>query len=122
MNRVSVFLLCLFGALLIVGAIAGAGLSSGVIPLSRGRDSARPPCKRLPDRKSVVDAVASREDLVARIRSVGPGVKVDVATPCEGQPDKAIVSIKYTTDAEWEGVNTILRQEGFGVALELVSK
>jgi hypothetical protein len=66
--------------------------------------------------------VASHEDLVTRIRSVGPGVTVDVATPCDGQPERAIVSIKYTTEAEWKGVDAILGQEGFGVAVELVSK
>jgi len=118
LNRVSVFLVCLFGTLLIVGA----GVVSGVIPLSRGHDSARPPCEQLPNRKSVVDAVASHQDLVTRVRKVGPGVKVDVATPCEGQPDRAIVSITYTTETEWKGVDAVLRQEGFGVAVELVSK
>jgi hypothetical protein len=118
LNRVKVLLLCLFGALLIVGA----GVAFGVAPLSGGRESARPPCEQLPDRKAVADAVASHEDLVARVENVGSGVKVDVATPCEGQPDKAIVRIEYTTDAEWEGVNAILqREDGFGVPVELVS-
>ena len=117
MKSVGVFVACLFGMLVIVGA----GLGSGVIPLSRGHDSARPPCEQLPNRQSVVDAVASHEDLVTRIQHVGPGVKVDVATPCDGQPDRAIVSIKYTTETEWKGVDAILRQEGFGVAVEVVS-
>jgi hypothetical protein len=113
-----VFVLCLFGMLL----IAGAGVVFGVIPLSRGGDSARPPCEQLPDRQTVADAVASHEDLVTRIRDVGPGVTVDVATPCEGQPDRAIVRITYETDDEREGVDAILRQEdGFGAPVELVS-
>lgn len=92
-----------------------------MIPLRRGHDSARPPCEQLPDRQAVVDAVASHEALVARIHEVGPGVKVDVATPCSGQPDRAIVTITYATDAEWKGVDSIIRDEGFGVAVELVS-
>lgn len=116
MNPVRVILLCLFG----VVVIAGAGVMSGVIPLSRGNDSARPPCEQLPNRKSVVDAVASHEDLVTRIQNVGSGVKVEAATPCKGQPDRAIVRIKYTTDTERKGVDAILREEGFGVAAELV--
>ena len=116
MNRVKVFSLCLLGVLL----IAGASVTLGVAPLSRGHNSARPPCEQLPDRKSVVDAVASHKGLVTRIQKVGPGVKVDVATPCEGQPGRALVRIKYTTDTEWKGVDAILQQDGFGVPAELV--
>lgn len=90
--------------------------------LAGGRDSARPPCEQLPNKKSVADAVASHEELASRIRNVGPGVEIAVATPCEGQPDRAIVRIGYSTDTEWESVNTILRRtEGFGVPVELVS-
>ena len=122
MNRVSVFLLCLFGLCLFgTFLIVGAGAGAGVIPLLRGHDSAHPPCEQLPNRKSVVDAMASHDDLVTRIQSVGPGVKVNVATPCEGQPDRAIVSITYTTDTERKGVEAILQQEWFGVPVELVS-
>lgn len=110
-------LICVLGVLL----IAGAGLATGVVPLSGGRDSARPPCEKLPDKESVEEAVASHEDLVTRIEDVGSGVNVGVATPCEGQPDKAIISIEYETDDEWEGVNDVLMQaEGFGVPVELV--
>lgn len=109
--------MCLFGVLLIVGA----GVAFGLAPMLGGRDSARPPCGQLPDRKSVVDAIASHEDLAGRIQKAGPGVKVAVATPCEGQPDRAIVRIRYTTDTEREGVDAVLRQEGFGVPAELVS-
>lgn len=118
MNRVRVLLICLAAAVL----TAGAGFVFGVIPLTRGQDSARPPCAQLPDRRSVVDAVAAHEDLATRMRQVGPGVQVTVASPCANQPDRALVSIKYTTDAEREGVAAILQHEGFGVAAELVKK
>lgn len=112
------FLLCLSGVLLIVGA----GVVVGAIPLSGGRDSSRPPCEQLPDRELVADAVASHEDLVARIEDVGSGVNVGVATPCEGQPERAIVRIEYETNIEWEGVDSILQQsDGFGAPVELVS-
>lgn len=112
------FLLGLLGVLL----MAGAGVATGVVPLSGSGDSARPPCEQLPGIKSVEDAVASHEDLVTRIRDVGTGVDVAVATPCQDQPNKAIVRINYTTDAEREGVDAILRQEdGFGAPVELVS-
>lgn len=120
MKRANVFLLCLFGALLIVGAGVLLGFTPGLAQFLRGRDSARPPCGQLPDRKSVVDAVASHEDLVIRVTNVGPGVEVGVATPCEDQPDRAIVRIKYATGAERKGVDAILRQEGFGAPAELV--
>lgn len=117
MSGLRLFSVCLVAVVLIVGA----GLVSGAVPLPRARDYARPPCEQLPNRQSVVDALASHEALVARIQGVGPGVKVDIATPCEGQPDRAIVRITYATDTEWEGVHSILREEGFGVAAELVS-
>ena len=98
------------------------GFAPGLEQLSGGRDSARPPCERLPDKNSVTNAVASHKDLVGQIREVGPGVDVGVATPCDDQPDRAIVRVTYTTDAEWEDVNAILgREEGFGVPVELVS-
>jgi len=116
--RVRVLLACLFVAALTVGA----GFIFGVIPLTRGQDSARPPCAQLPNRQAVVDAVAAHEDLATRMRQVGPGVQVAVASPCAGQPDQALVSIKYTTDAERVGVAAILQHEGFGVAAELVKK
>lgn len=117
MKGVHVFLLCLLAVLLVVGT----GLLTGVVPLPRGRDSARPPCEQLPDRQTAVDAVASHEDVVTRIENVGPGVKVNVATPCDDQTDRAIVRITYSSDDEWRGVNAILTQEGFGVEVELVS-
>ncbi len=117
MKGLLVFLFCV----LAVALVMATGLLTGVVPLPKGRDSARPPCEQLPDRQTVVDAVASHRELVTRIENVGPGVKVDVATTCEGQPNRAIVWITYTTDAEWEGVHAILTQEGFGVEAQLVS-
>jgi hypothetical protein len=111
----------ILAALVVVLLIAGAGLLSGVDPFPLGRDSERPPCDQLPDRQTVADALASHQDLATRIRAVGPGVTVEVATPCDDQPDRAILRITYGTDDEWEGVDAILTQEGFGVAVELVS-
>lgn len=118
MNRAKVLLLCLLGVLLIVGA----GVALGAGPLSGSGDSARPPCEQLPDKESVEEAVASHEDLATRIQDVGPGVEVEVVTPCRDQLNKAIVRIRYTTDTEWEDINTILqREDGFGAPVELVS-
>jgi hypothetical protein len=113
-----VFLLCVLGV--VVLAIFGAGMFSSVNPLYRGRDSARPPCEQLPDQQAVADALATHQDLARRIQEVGPGVTVEVATPCEDQPERAILRITYATDDEWEGVDAILREESFGVAVEVV--
>jgi hypothetical protein len=110
-------------AVLVLGAIllAGGAVAAGILPW--GDASTRPPCEQLPDRNSVTSAVASHQGLVARIESVGPGVKVDVATPCKDQPERAIVSLKYKTEAERKGIEALLRQEdGFGVELELVKR
>lgn len=118
MNRVKIIIvICVIGA----AVMAAAGLVlSGVIPLSNRQDSARPPCEQLLHKDAVVAAMAQHKDLVSRIQSVGSGVKVDVGTPCKGQPDRALVSISYTTDAEQKGVDAILRDDGFGVPAELV--
>lgn len=123
MKSLHVFVVGLLGVLVIGGAlaIAGAGMFPDLNPWSRGHDSSRPPCDQLPDRQAVVDALASHEELATRIQDVGPGVTVEVATPCDDQPDRAIVRITYETDDEWEGVDAIIREEGFGVAVELVS-
>lgn len=119
MKRASLLLLCSFGVLLIVGV---GGVSLGFVPMLGRQDSARPPCEQLPDKKSVADAVASHGDLVARIQEAGPGVEVDVATPCGDQPNRAIVRVTYTTGTERDGVDAVLRRaEGFGAPVELVS-
>lgn len=110
----------ILGALVVVVLIVVSGLMLGVGSFPLGRDSERPPCEQLPARQSVVAALAARGELVTRIQEVGPGVKVDVDTPCDDQPDKAIVRITYATDDEWEGVHAILTQEGFGVPAQLV--
>jgi uncharacterized protein YebE (UPF0316 family) len=117
-NRVRVLLICLSAVVVTVGA----GAVFGVLPWATGYKSARPPCEQLPNRSVIVDAVAAHEDLVTRIRNVGPGVTIAVAAPCEGQPDRAIVHITFATDAERKGVDAILRQDGFGVTVELVKK
>lgn len=121
MKGVGVILVCLAGVLLVLVAVAGAGLRPDMGPWSSGRDSGRPPCEQLPDRQAVVDALASHGELVRRMEDIGPGVTVDVATPCDDQPDRAIVRITYATEDEWRGVDAILRQEGFAVAVELIS-
>lgn len=116
MNRLKIIVICGLGA----AVLAAAGLVSGVIPLSNRQDSARPPCEKLLNKGAVVAAMAQHKDLVSRIQGVGSGVKVDVGIPCKGQPDRALVSISYTTDAEQKGVDALLRNDGFGVPAELV--
>ena len=52
-----------------------------------------------------------------------PGVTVEAATPCDDSPDRAIVRITSTTDAEREGVDAILRDAlGFGVPVEVIGE
>ncbi len=101
--------------------MVAAALVSGVVPLSRNQDSAHPPCERLPPRAAVTDAVASHQDLVARLQAVGSGVRVEVATVCGSGSDAALVSITYATESERSGVDALLLREGFGVPVQLVS-
>ncbi|MCG0238620.1 MAG: hypothetical protein L6E13_05040 [Firmicutes bacterium] len=100
----------------------GLGLFTQVIPSSLAQKLAYPPCEQLPDQSSVLEALASHRDLADRLQSVGPGVTIEVATPCKEQPDKALIQISYATKAEREGVNRILSQEGFGVPAVLVRR
>jgi hypothetical protein len=100
--------------------VGGALLMSGVIPLSRGEDSARPPCDQLPSVQAVSGAVASHQELIARIEKVGRGVEVGVAKPCGDQTDRAIVRIEYAAADERKDVDAILQNDSFGVPVELV--
>lgn len=107
------------GVLLVV-LVWGMGVFADVIPLPFRQDVARPPCEQLPDKSSVAKALAAHGNLVARLERIGSGVKVEVATPCKGQPDRALIRISYATKAEREGIDQVLAQEGFGVPVELV--
>jgi hypothetical protein len=111
-----VAVLCVIGILILGGVL----LMSGVIPLSRGEDSARPPCDQFPSVQAVNGALASHQELIARIEKVGPGVKVSVGKPCGGESDRAIVHIEYAAGDERKGVDAILRNDSFGVPVELV--
>lgn len=110
-------MLCLVGVVL----LAAVALASGVIPQPGARGPARPPCEQLPTKATVTDAIVSHEDVVARIENIGPGVRVYAATPCQGRPDRAILSIEYATESERNGVDAILQQQAFGVPVQLVS-
>lgn len=105
---------------LIVVLLFGVGLFAHVIPLPLGKNVGHLPCEQLPDKSSVLEALASHSDLADRLQNVGPGVKIEVATPCDEQPDKALIRISYATKAEREGIDRVLSQEGFGVPVELV--
>lgn len=118
MTRRSIFA----AGLIVVGVLMLVGGSHifGVNPLDRGHRSARPSCEQLPDRQAVVDAVASHEDLVERIRAVNSDVTVEIVSPCTDLPDKAIVRITYPRESVWADINEIISNEGFGVPAEVV--
>ncbi|PZN08294.1 MAG: hypothetical protein DIU69_10280 [Bacillota bacterium] len=100
--------------------VGGMGVFANVIPLPFKQDVARPPCEKLPDQSSVAQALAAHGDLVARLERIGSGVKVEVATPCKGQPDRALIRISYATKAERAGIDQVLAREWFGVPVEVV--
>jgi len=120
MKRDHVFLIAVIAAILIV--VGGAGAVTGIVPLKRGHDSARPPCDQLPDRQAVVEAIETHGDLVARLENIGPGVQVKVEGPCEDDSDRAIIRVTYGTGEEWKGIDSILRETGFGVAVEVIGE
>lgn len=120
MKRDHVFLIGVLVAILVVAGGAGAAL--GVVPVKRGHDSARPPCDQLPDRATVVAAIEAHGDLVARFEAVGPGVQVRAESPCKDDPERSIVRVTYGSDEEWKGVDAILREDGFGVAVEVIGE
>lgn len=100
--------------------IVGAGLLLGVIPIPGKQDFARPPCDKLPSKEMVEEAFARHGELVERLQNVGPGVKVEVVTPCIDYPNSAVIRISYKTKDEQKGISSILSHEGFGTAVELV--
>lgn len=120
MKREHLFLIAVIAAILVV--VGGAGALTGVVPFTRGHDSARPPCDQLPDRATVAHAIETHGDLVGRLESVGPGVHVRTEGPCKDDPERAIVRITYGTDEEWKGVDAILTESGFGVAVEVIGE
>lgn len=103
-----------------IAVIAVAGMALGVIRPPIGGKSPSLPCEQLPDRVTVEQALTQHADLLNRIHGAGSGVKVSVATPCAGQPEKAMVTIRYTTAAEQAAIDTIMRRDGFGVPAALV--
>lgn len=121
MDGPKVFVASLIVVVVVVGTIAFSGtVSRSAIPFLGGNDSVRPPCDQLQAKTEVDAAVASHPALVETIENVGPGVTVSVEAACDGPPEKAIVHITYASDAERKGVDAMLREEGFGVAAELV--
>jgi hypothetical protein len=104
-----------------VTVVGLAAVISGVGPL-RAADVARPACSDLPSRTAVSTALANHLDLTGQIEAVGAGVHVTSTSPCTDQPERALVTITYSTSAERTGVNHILTTaDGFGVPVELAN-
>lgn len=104
---------------LVVGAVAAAAL--GVLRLPGSADSTRPPCAQLPTVVAVERALSVNPTLVERIEAVGDGVEVSVAQPCE-EPERALVRVTFSSEVERTGVDAILREDGFGMPVELVGR
>ena len=100
--------------------LVGVAVLSGAIRVPGSSDDAHPPCDQLPQQEQAAHAVAVHADLVARIKAVGAGVKVEPTRPCQDQPDKGLVTITDGTSAERDSVKTILtKTDGFGVPVQL---
>lgn len=102
--------------------IAGAGVGLSFIPFPGKQEFARPSCGKLPSKSAVEEALVNHRDLVARLEKVGEGVNVEVATPCEEDTNQAVIRISYKTKAERDGISSILADQGFGTAVELVKR
>jgi len=100
--------------------LVAGGLTFGLVRLPIAQGSPSLPCEQLVDKATAADALARRPDLVARVEGTGTGVKVGVTTPCAGQPERALITIRYTAGAEETAINTIMRHDGFGVPAQLV--
>ena len=113
-------LLAVACAALAVGAvIAVAAMALGVIRPPIAGKAPSLPCEQLSDRTTVEQALAQHADLVNRLHGAGVSVSVSLATPCASEPDKAMVSIRYTTADEQVAIDTIMRRDGFGVPAQL---
>lgn len=116
------FAILLLVVLVGIAIIAVGGIFLDLIPFPGKQDFARPPCDKLPSKEMVEEAFSRHGELVERLQNVGPGVKVEVVTPCRDYPNSAVIRISYKTKAEQEGISSILSHEGFGTAVELVRR
>ncbi|MBE3551039.1 MAG: hypothetical protein IMX03_07440 [Brockia lithotrophica] len=105
-----------------IAIIAVGGAFLDFIPFPGKQEFSRPPCDKLPSKEVVEEAYAKHGELVDRLRSVGPNVKVEVVTPCRDYPNNAVIRISFKTNAEKEGISSILSKEGFGAPVELVRR
>ncbi len=108
---------------LIVGSVAAvviAGLATGFIRAPFGNRDSRPPCDQLPTRDAADLALHTHAGITERIVKIGNTVSVAVALPC-GSQDRAILLIRYASDAQREAIQAVLQDGGFGVPVELVS-
>ena len=117
MKRSAVWVMTGAGGVALVGLAIVMG---GVGPL-HAPDVTRPACSELPSKSAVSTALADHPDLTAQIEAVGAGVHITSTSPCSDQPDRALVTITYGTNAEHAGVDHILTTaDGFGVPVELI--
>jgi hypothetical protein len=117
-----VLVISLIGIVLIGIAVSALAMTGaiGTNLWDDGHNYSRPPCDQLQNQQTVARALASNPDLVAQLEAVGSGVTVDIDTPCDDQPDRALVRITYDSDDEWDGINAIMTQQSFGVGVDVV--
>jgi|GEM_PF-6076719 len=95
-------------------AVTGVALvSSGAVALPGQQASTHPPCAELPTPAAVTHALGQHTSLVKQLQGIG--TQVSVGTPCDGQPDKALVLITYKSAAQQDGIVAIMNSDGFGV-------
>jgi hypothetical protein len=86
------------------------------VPAFLRQEQAYPPCEQLPTTAEVRQAIAIHPGLVRSFTDVGPDVSVTVRHPCEDLPDRALVSVDYTSDQQQTRIDRIFTtHDGFGV-------
>lgn len=83
-----------------------------------GKTFTIPACDSLPTYAAAQEAFAKNQETVQKLRELGPGVEVLVSKQC-GDADRGIVTIRFATDAEKNGITAITNGPTFGVPLQL---
>jgi hypothetical protein len=108
------------GLLIVAIAMTGPGAIRDALPIDNENLIARPHCDQLWSDPDVAAALGRRQDLVNRLEEIGSGVTVAISHPCDDDPAKAVITVTYASDHEWDAITAILPNDGFGAPVEVV--
>lgn len=105
--------------LALAGGLIALGLL-GILPRT-GPQMAIPPCDELPSTAEVGAALETRADFARALEDAGPDVEIRVDNPCEDDPSRAVVTVHYRTDEQWDAIQEVFTTfDALGVPARVV--